>query len=260
MAEERGEINPYAAPQAPLDRAPATPERSGRFLSATPAARWIVGIMAVVVLLRVLETANDVYGISLMNRAIAGATLEDGEISGLNGRASAGAWGNIIAALAAAVLFCVFMPRANRNARALSDERLNFTPGWAAGVFFVPIWNLYKPYQAMKELWQHSDPAGGSSWGVPAPALVGWWWGLYLVSGGAERVFSSAFKGTLPPDQYITRCEAHIVVSALATAAAVSAALVVRAVARRQDERAAALPAAGAVPASPGVLPAGGIS
>jgi len=260
MAEQPGEINPYAAPQAPLDRGPVVPETSGGFRSATPIARWIVGLLAVFSLIHVLQILNDVVGISTMNRLLAGADVGDGEISGLNGRSSAAATGSAIIYLATAVLFCVFMPRANRNARALSTEPLQFTPGMAAGVFFIPIWGLYKPYQAMKELWQLSDPAGRPALETPVPPIVGWWWGLYLVSGFAQRVLSSAFKGTLPPNEYISRCEADIFMAALFLAAAVCAALVVRGVARRQDERAAGPAAAGAVPPPPGLMPAGGLS
>ena len=55
------------------------------------------------------------------------------------------------------MLFCLFMPRANRNARAFGSS-MSISPGWAAGWFFVPIANLWMPYQAMKEIWQGSDP------------------------------------------------------------------------------------------------------
>jgi len=46
--------------------------------------------------------------------------------------------------------------RANYNARQLGAEGMNFTPGWSVGWYFVPIATLWKPYQAMKEIWKAS--------------------------------------------------------------------------------------------------------
>jgi hypothetical protein len=257
MVEDRGEVNPYAPPETPLDRAPVTAAYLGGFRSATPLAKAIVAVMTLIVLIRVLEAVNDVVGISVMGRMIAEAPVDQAEIHGLNSRASAGSSGTVILRLVAAVLFCLFMPRANRNARTFGEHHLEFTPGWAAGVFFVPIWSLYKPYRAIKEIWQHSDPEGRHPWEVGVPDLLPWWWGLYLFSGAAAWIFSSAFKGTLPPDRYIIRCWADMAVGALSATAAAAAALVVWRVARRQDERAAA-PAAS--PPAPGLVPAGGAS
>jgi hypothetical protein len=40
---------------------------------------------------------------------------------------------------------------------------------------------LWKPFQAMREIWQASAQPG--NWkNVQTPPLLGWWWGLYLAS------------------------------------------------------------------------------
>jgi len=52
-------------------------------------------------------------------------------------------------------------------------------PGWAVGWYFVPIANLWKPYEAMKQAWQVSEnPANWPQ--IPADYLPAWW-GLYLL-------------------------------------------------------------------------------
>ena len=57
------------------------------------------------------------------------------------------------------VLFCIWIYRANYNARQLGATDMQFSPGWAVGWNFIPIANLWKPYQAMREIWQASaDP------------------------------------------------------------------------------------------------------
>lgn len=71
--------------------------------------------------------------------------------------------------------------RANQNARLLGAEGMTFTPGWSVGWYFVPVAYLWKPYQAMKEIWRASHRPG--DWQtVPAGALVSWWWLFWIVS------------------------------------------------------------------------------
>ena len=68
------------------------------------------------------------------------------------------------------------MPRANRNARAFGAPLSN-SPGWAAGWFFVPIAFWWKPYYAMKEIWQGSDPDPAvNPLQARVSALLPWWW------------------------------------------------------------------------------------
>jgi hypothetical protein len=82
------------------------------------------------------------------------------------------------------VLFCMWANRANRNARALGAIGMAFTPGWTVGWFFIPIANLWKPYQAIKEVYQASKPdADGSEWrGAAVANVVGQWWALWVAN------------------------------------------------------------------------------
>ena len=58
----------------------------------------------------------------------------------------------LIAYITAVVLYCIWIHRANRNARALGTQGMRFTPGWCVGWWFIPFMNLYKPYQAVSEI------------------------------------------------------------------------------------------------------------
>jgi hypothetical protein len=70
---------------------------------------------------------------------------------------------------------------AHRNLPALGAQYLEFRPGWAVGWFFIPIANLWKPFQAMRSLWRSSHSAHrpdiqDSTWILPT------WWTLWLIS------------------------------------------------------------------------------
>lgn len=87
--------------------------------------------------------------------------------------------------VAATVFWLMWVHRTYRNLPALGAEGLKYSPGWAVGYYFIPILNLVRPYQIMSETWRASDSrhAGGTSWkSLAAPALLGWWWGMHLVS------------------------------------------------------------------------------
>lgn len=79
------------------------------------------------------------------------------------------------------VIFGRWIFRANKNARALGADDLPTTPGWAVGYFFVPILSLWRPYQAMRDLWQAShNPA---SWHTTAAgSILPVWWTLWILS------------------------------------------------------------------------------
>ncbi len=87
----------------------------------------------------------------------------------------------VVVYIVTAIPFLMWIHRANRNARALGAQGMTFSPGWSVGWFFIPILNIWKPYQAMKQIWQASaNPDAWSS--EPVPSLVGNWWGLWLLS------------------------------------------------------------------------------
>jgi hypothetical protein len=79
--------------------------------------------------------------------------------------------------------------RANYNARQLGAENMEFTPGWSIGYYFIPILTLWKPYQAMKEIWRASkNPSDWSS--QTSSTILPIWWTLWLISGAlGQAVF-----------------------------------------------------------------------
>jgi hypothetical protein len=85
--------------------------------------------------------------------------------------------------IALIVLFCVWIHRVNSNARALGAHGMRFSPGWAVGWFFIPIMNLFRPYQIVRELWKASDPERVNDWEqIPTPIWLKAWWALCLLS------------------------------------------------------------------------------
>jgi hypothetical protein len=92
------------------------------------------------------------------------------------------------------VIFLIWIYQACANVRQLSERPMKYTPGWAIGWYFIPIANLYKPYEAMKEIFEMSNT---SRFGRSKPSgIVGVWWMLWILSGAfgtiAARYYTHA--------------------------------------------------------------------
>lgn len=103
----------------------------------------------------------------------------------------------ILAAIVRGVLCLHWMWRANKNAHSLASM-IETTPGWAWGAFFVPIWNLFKPFQAMSEIWRSAE--NPVSWrGIATPAILWVWWALWLGIGVFSRLVETAAESAGAP-------------------------------------------------------------
>ena len=88
--------------------------------------------------------------------------------------------------ITAGVLSLMWIHRACFNARVRATY-MQFTPGWAVGWYFIPIGNLWKPYLAMKEIWETTAAQANKSMAEGA-WLLGWWWTFWIVS----NIFANA--------------------------------------------------------------------
>lgn len=83
----------------------------------------------------------------------------------------------LIVYLIVAITFLRWLYQINKNLHKLTSEPMEFTPGWSVGWYFVPIANLFKPYQAMKEICDLSEVDENGS-----HTLLKWWWALWIIS------------------------------------------------------------------------------
>jgi hypothetical protein len=101
--------------------------------------------------------------------------------------------------VATVVIFGMWIYRANHNARQLGGQDMRFTPGWSVGWYFIPIFNLFRPYQAMKEIWQVSQNPKQWQTEVHGSILSVWWFFWIVSSILARATFRADLKAeTLP--------------------------------------------------------------
>ena len=143
--------------------------------------------------------------------------------------------------IATIVFFLVWLYRAHDNLRALNpSRRLDHSPGWAVGSFFVPFVNLVVPYRAVKEVWQKSGPRDEALLAEPGtPAWFPIWWTFWLLSSWAGNIsMRMSFNENVSES---TSTLVSIIASGLSIIAAVFAYMVVDLIDQRQEESSARL-------------------
>ena len=116
------------------------------------------------------------------------------------------------------IFVSMFLHRAQSNLHNADIDRLEFTPGWAVGWYFIPFANLVKPFQAMRELWNKST---GRLDGDEAmtPGYMGIWWGAWL-GGNFLANFSFRLSNSMDLDTYRLSIQIGAVSDALIIVAA----------------------------------------
>jgi hypothetical protein len=145
---------------------------------------------------------------------------------------------------ATVVAFLLWLHRAYGNLPALGAMALDTTPGWAAGYFFIPIVNLFKPFQVVKEIWHESTPGGetregfgGVSVRSKTPALVGWWWAFWIIANVAGRASDRAVVMAETIESMVLASWVSIASEALFVVAAALAILVVKRIDEMQEAK-----------------------
>lgn len=224
-------------PQAPV--AAAVPFRS---LGATSVLTYAG--LACSVGVSLLRIANDLHRRALVDDYLSG-TASFGDLTAADDTASTLAALGLVALLVTALAFLVWRYRVQANLeQTFGFRRLEFTPGWAVGWWFVPIANLWKPKQAMNEAWVASDPSARPSAPLTArpSALLSAWWAAWLIAAGISRVASVLGRGDdASPDDVQLAMSWSVAASTAIIVAAVLLIPVVAGITQRQRQRAAAL-------------------
>lgn len=98
-------------------------------------------------------------------------------------------------ALITVVFFSMWIYRAAANVVAAGTPGFDYTPSWAVGWFFVPIANLFRPFSAMRQIWNASHGEQGDRLNH-ANGLLAFWWGCWIISNIASNI---SFRMTFNP-------------------------------------------------------------
>ena len=124
-----------------------------------------------------------------------------------------------------------------RHLGLIGSRDTEYTPGWSVGYWFIPLINLYRPYQITAELYRRSeiqnirDPIGGLS----GPPLVGVWWCAYLAWGATSRFVVTLVKDAQTVPTLISATNVELAAHLLGAVVTVLALLVIGSIDRFQQ-------------------------
>ena len=97
-------------------------------------------------------------------------------------------YGSSACMIANIIMIPLFSYRANANLRAMGVKGMLHGPELSSVYWFVPILNLFRPYQALKEVFVESHIAGDDNLPRPNTSIVSLYWGCWIFYHIANRV------------------------------------------------------------------------
>lgn len=120
--------------------------------------------------------------LSLLRRLQGGEDIAEQALIAADGRYAGIGAVQALVFFATAIVWLMWTHRAYANQILIGCRKTRHSPGWAVGYWFIPFANLVQPYRGMAELWRRGRSRNStSSMHASTPALIGWWWGLYLL-------------------------------------------------------------------------------
>ena len=219
------------------DQAPPAEFRSARLRG-----RLTVVLLGASVLVSVLGALLQLMLLELLARMESGEEWSMEEANSLEAGVDLLATVKVALMIVTAIAFLMWLFRSMHNLRALGITNCRYTPGWAVGWWFVPMMNLIAPPQVMGDLWRASTlGTSAADWkSARFPPLVGWWWGLFILSHFSGFVVSLMMNDKLAEVGQIQQLVAFSLVNELSwLVAGLLAVLIVRRIYLLQDEKSA---------------------
>jgi Domain of unknown function (DUF4328) len=200
-------------------------------------ARWTTYLLLTCLALDAVAIVCGFSQRALLARLAAGVPLVPEDAAANDARHQLVGALKLAAFLGTAIVWLSWLHRAYGNLGLVGSKRSRFPVGWAVGYWLIPIVNLVRAYQTMKDLWLRSESVNDRDGydNLPAPAFLGAWWGVYLIWVAAERGFGFMARdaGSLGDLTNVTDLE--ILVNVVGIVAALLAIKVVRGIDRYQQ-------------------------
>jgi hypothetical protein len=148
----------------------------------------------------------------------------------------------LVLSAATAVMFIIWLHRSRINVRAFGCRRFRYPRIWAIIGFFIPVYNFFRPYQVVSEVWRASDPRAlqtPMAWiAMPVSRCVLAWWVTLLASVFLEILAAGLLthSGFTVDDLFAVRA-IGVLVGITSASSAVLAYLLISGIEEAQEEK-----------------------
>lgn len=174
-------------------------------------------IMAVMAM-DVLTFGSSYLQMNLLNEMFAGVDIPDIELD--NNDLREGVIGVIytIVYFVSGIIYIRWFRRAYWNLHTQTNK-LRYTEGWAAGAWFVPFLNLFRPYHIMKELYTVTDDLLRANDGIRIGrknfAILGTWWTFWIISAIIDQISFRLINQMETAEEFLLSSQVEMVSAAV---------------------------------------------
>jgi hypothetical protein len=228
-----------------------------RFRSTRTLGIALLGGLALNVVLAGVMAILRISEVGLLHRIARGELVSIAEVTRSDDRVGAVAIAQILLLLVTGIVWVVWQHRSQSNLHAVGLRELTYSPGWAAGWWFVPFVNFVKPFQTVRELWKASG-GGEQWWRMRTTPIIVWWWAAWIAAAILDRAAAYSFNvGEPTVDGLIAGSRLFVAGEAALFVAGALAISIVRAVNERQSRLVQVVADRVAVPVRPDVVDEG---
>ena len=142
---------------------------------------WVKYFIYIQIVIAVISIVSGIMEYQLLSDFVNGAYVSQADADSSDQRQKIIAISYTVIYILSGILILRWIFISNHNVRQLGAKDMKFSPGWAVGWYFIPIFWLWKPYQAMKEIWKASR--NPESWKyAEVSATLPWWWFFWLIN------------------------------------------------------------------------------
>lgn len=124
-------------------------------------ANFIEIVFAIHMIISGIIILSDYWQYSMLQEIANGGYVDEYTIEENDNRQALMAVLRMFFMIVTAVAFIMWFFRAYKNLRLANVAGLKYSPGWTIGAFFIPIGNLFIPYNIMEEVWKGSHVLSG---------------------------------------------------------------------------------------------------
>ncbi|MDI1234526.1 MAG: DUF4328 domain-containing protein [bacterium] len=170
-------------------------------------AKTAIVLIWIVLFFEILSLSVSLYSNHILTTVQGASILENDDVQMYSLIEGGVALFYLIAYIASMVVFIRWFRRAYYNLHQIA-EYLQYSEGWAAGCWFVPIINLFRPLQIMRELYEVSinllKNKGMDVDENKGTTSLGWWWALWILNNIIGQIAFRYSNSALVLDELMT--------------------------------------------------------
>jgi hypothetical protein len=210
--------------------------------SLEPLGKAVVGLLALVIVANLVALWADLDQLGLLTDLRDGQRVSLRQLGESEDRVATVGFLQMGAYFVCAIAFLLWYGRAYGNLERLGARGVERSRRWAVFSWFVPFAHLVVPKRVMNDIWRASDPdrpAESIHWEENrVPAVVHWWWGLWIVSSFVANVLlRDTLDAASNVDEAVSVATRFVVVDVVDIVPAILAIVVVRKTTQRQEQR-----------------------